>query len=141
MSLDLRGKLDWGWLLPGSKDVQVAVEQQVNGVSERSSLDLLKHWIGVLIAHKTLRALNDAIDLSSAQLLDLPMARALSQESVANRTLLIGPAGGFYSACAEDIYPNCWSSIFAVEVAQKALRERHLQDALGPYRHKWGATL
>ena len=32
-----------------------------------------------------------------------------AHEGVANRTLLIGPAGGFYSACSEDIYPNCWS--------------------------------
>ena len=81
------------------------------------------------------------IDLSAAQSIDLPLAQALSQENVANRTLLIGPAGGFYSACAEDVYPNCWSSIFAVDVAKKALGEKHLQDALQPYRHKWGSTL
>ena len=55
--------------------------------------------------------------------------------------LLIGPAGGFYSACAEDVYPNCWSSIFAADVAKKALGERHLQDALQSYQHKWGSTL
>jgi flavin-dependent dehydrogenase len=60
---------------------------------------------------------------------------------VANRTLLIGPAGGFYTACAEDIYPNCWSAVFAADAARKALKETHVQDALHTYRHKWGATL
>jgi flavin-dependent dehydrogenase len=71
----------------------------------------------------------------------LPLAGALNHEGVANRTLLIGPAGGFYSACGEDIYPNCWSAIFAADALKKALKEPHLQDALQPYRQKWGATL
>ena len=66
---------------------------------------------------------------------------ALSQEGVANRALLIGPAGGFYSGCAEDIYPNCWSALFAADAVRKALKEPHLQDALQPYRQKWGTTL
>ncbi len=44
--------------------------------------------------------------------------------------LLIGPAGGFYSACSEDIYPNCWSAIYAADAVKKALKEQHLQDAL-----------
>ena len=63
------------------------------------------------------------------------------QEGVANRTLLIGPAGGFYNACAEDIYPTCWSAVFAANVVTNALQARHLQDALGAYRQTWGATL
>ena len=63
------------------------------------------------------------------------------QRSLANRTLLIGPAGGFYSATGEDIYPNCWSAVFAAEILKKALREPHLQDALQSYRHKWRTTL
>src|SRR5204863_3920335 len=120
MSLDLRGQLQWGWLLPAAKEVQIAVEQQADTTSDESGIELLRHWIGVLIAHNVLQASQDSIDFSAAQSVDLPLARALSQESVANRTLLIGPAGGFYSACAEDVYPNCWSSIFAVEVAKKA---------------------
>ena len=54
---------------------------------------------------------------------------------------MIGPAGGFYTACAEDIYPACWSATFAADIARRAVKEKHLQDALGAYRHKWGATL
>ena len=46
-----------------------------------------------------------------------------------------------YTACAEEIYPTCWSAMFAVDVARKALKERHLQDALQEYRQKWGTTL
>ena len=80
-------------------------------------------------------------DLEAATSLDLPFAGALSQDGVANRTLLFGPAGGFYSACAEDIYPCCWSALFAVDSARKALKETFLQDALQQYRNRWGATL
>ena len=69
------------------------------------------------------------------------MGGALTQEDVGNRTLLFGPAGGFYSAAGEDIYPNCWSAIFAAEVAKKALKETHMQDGLQADRHTWGATL
>jgi flavin-dependent dehydrogenase len=73
--------------------------------------------------------------------MDLPLAGALAHEGVANRTLLIGPAGGFYSACSEDIYPNCWSALYAADAVKKALKEQHLQDALHPYRHRWRTTL
>jgi hypothetical protein len=141
MSLDLRGTLNWAWMLPGSGQVQLAVDQPMNTLSKISGQELLQHWIRVLTAHGVLRSGGPGIDCSAAMSLDLPLAGALSQEGVANRTLLIGPAGGFYTACTEDIYPNCWSAVYAVEVAKKALKERHLQDALQPYRQKWGATL
>ena len=81
------------------------------------------------------------VPVESAEYLDLPLAGALAHEGVANRTLLIGPAGGFYSACSEDIYPNCWSAIHAADAVKKALKEPHLQDALHPYRHRWRTTL
>ena len=81
------------------------------------------------------------LPLDDLQLRDMPLAGALAHEGVANRTLLIGPAGGFYSACTEDIYPNCWSALFAAESIRKALKERHLQDALQPYRSRWRTTL
>jgi flavin-dependent dehydrogenase len=141
MSLDLRGTLNWGWLLPGPSCVQVCVDQPINTVHELPPTQLLKHWIDVLERHGVLKVHGSPIDPGSAQSLDLPLAGALVQEGVANRTLLIGPAGGFFTACAEDIYPNCWSALFAADVMKKALKERHLQDALQPYRHKWGATL
>jgi flavin-dependent dehydrogenase len=142
MSLDLRGSLQWAWLLPAAREVQLAVEHAADASPEKNSAtELLRHWVDVLVNHRVLNGSASSIDLSQAESIDLPLAGALSHESVANRTLLIGPAGGFYSACGEDIYPNCWSSLFAAEVAQKALRERHLQDALQPYRQLWGTTL
>jgi flavin-dependent dehydrogenase len=141
MSLDLSGQLFWAWLLPGPSELQIAVEQPVATVSEHPSKELLQHWIDVLIAHKVLKPAVKQFDLSLAESIDLPLAGALSQEGVANRTLLIGPAAGFYTACAEDIYPNTWSAVFAADVARKAIRERHVQDALGAYREKWGSTL
>ena len=79
--------------------------------------------------------------LDAIRSIDLPLAGALAHEGVANRTLLVGPAGGFYSACTEDIYPNCWSAIYAADSLKKALKEPHLQDALQAYRHRWRTTL
>jgi flavin-dependent dehydrogenase len=121
--------------------VQLAVEQPMNSGTKVSGTELLEHWITVLTSHGALKTSGAPVDCSAATTLELPLAGALSQEGVANRTLLIGPAGGFYTACTEDIYPNCWSAVYAVEVAKKALREPHLQDALQPYRQRWGATL
>jgi flavin-dependent dehydrogenase len=142
MSLDLRGTLSWAWLTPGVGCVQVAVEQPLEQIGSHPGATMLRHWVEVLARHGELQAVGaKAIDFSAARTMDLPLAGALAQEGVANRTLLIGPAGGFYSACAEDIYPNCWSAVFAAEAARKALKEKHVQDALQIYRHKWGATL
>jgi hypothetical protein len=73
--------------------------------------------------------------------MDLPLAGALAHEGLANRTLLVGPAGGFYSASGEDIYPNVWSGLFAAAAIKAAWKETHLQDALHPYRQKWRTTL
>jgi len=141
MSLDLNGQLHWGWLMPGTDQIQIAVEQTADTAGKRDPRELLTKWIEVLVKHQVLKTGGKPVDASAAESIDLPLAGALSQEGVANRTLLIGPAGGFYTACAEDIYPNCWSAHFAVEVAAKALKERHLQDALGAYRETWGSTL
>ena len=141
MSLDLCGTLAWGWLTPGPGCAQVSVEQPVGQLAETSAATMLRHWVDVLVAHGQLNTSNGSIDVSAARSLDLPLAGALAQEGVANRTLLIGPAGGFYTACAEDIYPNCWSALFAADAARKALKETHVQDALHVYRQKWGATL
>jgi hypothetical protein len=141
MSLDLNGSLSWGWLLPGDGCVQVAVEEPLGRADRVSSVKLLRHWLDVLVSHGILRSGGSEPDVEAAVSLDLPLAGALAQEGVANRTLLFGPAGGFYSACAEDIYPCCWSALFAVDSARKALRERFIQDALQQYRNRWGATL
>ena len=140
MSLNLREMLCWAWLLPGSKSVQLAVEQPVETLSRVRPDELLAHWVEVLKKNEVLAAKAE-VPLDEAQSLDLPLAGALAHEGVANRTLLVGPAGGFYSACTEDIYPNCWSALYAADAVKKALKEPHLQDALQPYRHKWRTTL
>ena len=141
MSLDLSGKLLWAWMMAGEDGVQIAVDQPVDSVQKHPPAQLLAHWIDVLAKYRLLKNIPKPAELSAAVSIDLPLAGALAQEGVANRTLLIGPAGGFYNACAEDIYPTCWSALFAVDVAVKALQVRHLQDALGAYRETWGSTL
>ena len=140
MSLDLGGQLRWAWLLCGSDSMQIAVEQPIDSVQKLPPRALLSRWIDVLTKHQALKPGTKLPDLSTAVSIDLPLAGALVQEGVANRTLLIGPAGGFYNACAEDIYPTCWSAVFAANVVTNALQARHLQDALGAYRQTWGAT-
>jgi hypothetical protein len=140
MSLNLREMLCWAWLLPSDKCVQIAVEQPVETLSRVGPRELLSHWVGVLRSHG-LFSEKGAIPVDQAQSLDLPLGGALAHEGLANRTLLVGPAGGFYSATAEDMYPNCWSAIYAADAVKKALREVHLQDALQPYRHRWRTTL
>jgi flavin-dependent dehydrogenase len=145
MSLDLNGSLSWAWLLPGDGCVQLAVEAPLEKAGIKADraapARVLRRWMDVLIAHKILKGGTSEPDFDAATSLVLPLAGALSQDGVANRTLLFGPAGGFYSACAEDIYPCCWSALFAVESARKALKETFLQDALQQYRNRWGATL
>jgi hypothetical protein len=140
ISLDLAGQLHWAWLLAGENEVQLAVVQPIESIQKSPPAKLLEHWMGVLIKHHCLNPMKP-VEISAMQSIDLPLAGALAQEGVANRALLIGLAGGFYTACAEDIYSNCWSATFAVEVAVKALKERHLQDALGAYRQTWGSSL
>jgi flavin-dependent dehydrogenase len=140
MSLDLDGRLSWGWMLVGTDEVQLAVEQAAADVTKFPAAKLIEKWAAVLRKHGMLPA-EGTIKTDDLRSIDLPAAGALTREIVANRTLLFGPAGGFYSACLEDLYPNCWSAQFAVEAISKALKEPHLQDALQPYRQKWGASL
>ena len=140
MSLDLCSSLCWGWLLPGDGEIELAVEQPIEKATASSGSKLLLHWVDVLKKHRVLGPKFELPD-SAIGTMDRPLAGALAQEGVANRTVLIGPAGGFYSACGEDIYPSCWSALFAAEVLKKAIREPHLQDALNPYRQKWRTTL
>jgi len=141
MSLDLAGKLMWAWLLADKDEVQIAVEQGGDTIAWLPPAKLLAMWIATLTKHRVLKPGPKPIDLELAESIDLPLAGALSQEGVANRALLIGPAGGFYTASSEDMYPNCWSAMFAVDVAKQALKQKHLQDALGAYRETWGSTL
>jgi flavin-dependent dehydrogenase len=140
MSLDLGKHLYWAWLLPFEGGVQLAIEQPIESVGRLRSDDLLRHWVTVLRRHEVLKP-GGEVPIGDAQTMDLPLAGALAHEGVANRTLLVGPAGGFYSATGEDVYPNCWSALFAADTIKKALKEPHLQDALQPYRQKWRTTL
>jgi flavin-dependent dehydrogenase len=138
MSLDLGGALTWAWMLRGVNQVQLSVEQPIRG--ERSPKQLLELWSEVLKRHGLLKT-EEPINESEIVSMEVPAAGALGRDTVANRTLLIGPAGGFFTACLEDIYPNCWSAVFATDTARKALKAEHLQDALAPYRENWGTTL
>ena len=140
MCLNLNEMLCWGWLLSSDKTVQLSVEQPIETLGKIRPLDLLRQWIDILRKNDVLTN-KTHMAVESAESIDLPLAGALAHEGVANRTLLVGPAGGFYSACSEDIYPNCWSAIYAADTIKKAFKERHLQDALQPYRHKWRTTL
>jgi flavin-dependent dehydrogenase len=139
MSLNLADTLCWGWLLPGPKYSQIAIAQPLEILPRVSPAQGLAHWAKVLAGAGLL--LREDIPLDHIESIDLPLTGALMSEGVGNRTLLIGPAGGFYCQSAEDIYPNCWSAVFAVEAIRKALKEPHLQDALNPYRSKWRTTL
>jgi hypothetical protein len=140
MSLDLGGKLTWAWMLPGEDEVQLAVEQPVAELDAHPPASLIAAWAAVLRKHGFLRS-SDPLPLDRIEQMDMPAAGALTREIVANRTLLFGPAGGFYTACLEDLYPNCWSATFAADAVRRALKEPHLQDALQPYRQEWGTTL
>lgn len=140
MSLDLAGQLCWGWLIVGDGEFQLSVEQPLAEPHKVGGIGLLRHWAGVLKRHGVLSAKFEFTD-EAARSVDLPLAGALAHEGVGDRTLLVGPAGGFFSACGEDVYPGCWSALFAADVLRKAMREPHLQDALAPYRQKWRVTL
>jgi hypothetical protein len=140
MSLDLQQMLHWGWLLQHGGVAQISVIQPLAHRAPARPRTPLEDWLQILRRH---RVVGDGARLDGARIcsFDLALAGALEHEGVANRTLLIGPAGGFYSASAQDMYPNCWSAVFAVDVMRRALRETHLQDALDVYRHKWRTTL
>jgi flavin-dependent dehydrogenase len=140
MSLDLGRHLYWAWLLPHGRGAQLAVEQPIESLGRLRSGDLMRQWVDTLRKHGVLKP-GGEVHLGDSEYMDLPLTGALVHEGVANRTLLIGPAGGFYSATGEDLYPNCWSALFAADTIKKALKETHLQDALQPYRQKWRTTL
>ena len=136
MSLDLGKSLTWAWMLPGDEEMQLAVEH----APENDPAERIRRWAEVLRSHGMIKT-TDGVEAEPVISLDIPAGGALTREVVANRTLLFGPAGGFYSACLEDIYPNCWSAVFAADAIRTALPQPHLQDALQPYREKWGTTL
>ena len=116
----------------------MTVEQPLAGAG--SGVVQMNGWVAVLQRHGLLGP-KFTVDPAAVWTVDLPLAGALAHEGVANRTLLVGPAGGFYSACGEDVYPGCWSALFAADVLRKALRHEHLQDALADYRQVWRTTL
>lgn len=138
ISLELEESEQIGWAHHHGEEVQLSITTSP-GASLAQMRKSLQHWIAILQTHHAIDEV--AIDVAKMQHTQLPLAGALTQEDVGNRTLLFGPAGGFYSAMAEDIYPNCWSATFATELAIKALKEKHVQDAMQAFRNKWGSTL
>ncbi|MDP9172814.1 MAG: hypothetical protein M3O30_02980 [Planctomycetota bacterium] len=141
MSLDLKKTLGWAWMLQHEERIQISVMQRIGEAEEPNPVKMLEHWVGVLRAHNILVGKGRPLGSDDVCSSHLPLAGAMAHEGVANRTLLIGPGGGFYSACAEDIYPNCWSAVFAAAAMRSALKEKHLQDALQHYRQVWRTTL
>ena len=136
VTLDLGHQLNWGWLLRRGSEAQVCVQCPPEGDVPA----LMEEWTGMLKRQGVLNVQAEP-DLAALKVSDLPLGGALMRDVVARRTLLLGPAGGFYSASGEDLYPGCWSAIYAAEVAAKAVKAPHPQDALGSYRGRWGATL
>lgn len=139
MALDLGNAMAWGWLLRAETARGPRAQLQIQHASGEDSTALLREWAARLRAAKVLK--EDLVDGRSVRTFPLTPAGALQRDVVVRRTLLAGPAGGFYSASGEDVYPACWSAILAAEVATKALKADHVQDALGAYRSKWGASL
>jgi flavin-dependent dehydrogenase len=139
MSLDLLGQGFWGYLHWDQATVQLMTMQPAHTAARHPAQLVLAEWRRILVAQHVIAERTSAS--SAAEVMDLPLAGALQHESVGNRTLLIGPAGGFYSACGEDVYPTCWSAVCAAKTAVAALQERHVQDALQAYRQAWGGTL
>ena len=137
MCLDLGGGLNWGWLLRLGEAAQLTVQAPATA----DATALLNEWADLLRAAGLLSAGAARVDGRSIRHDVLPLAGALTRDVVARRTLLLGPAGGFYSASGEDLYPACWSAKFAADVAARAVKADHVQDALGAYRGKWGSTL
>lgn len=140
MSWDLEGRGMWAWALASGEMVHLAVLRARRPAHVTDTADLAS-WVKNLTLHGLISKPDALPELSTARCIDLPVAGALAGEVVANRTLLIGPAGGFVSACAEEVYPSCWSAVLASEVAAEALRETHVQDALGAYRSRCGSTV
>ena len=136
MALDLAGRLIWGWLLRDASRAQASVLHP----SGEDGGELLREWVGLLADHGALRS-KPQVHGRSVRTRPVPLAAALRSESVARRSLVCGPAGGFYAATGEDVYPAVWSATLAAEVAAKAVKSVHLQDTLGLYRSKWGSSL
>lgn len=139
MSLDLGGTKQWAWMLTCPKGTTCLV---VDGPAEgkcESAHRSLQRWADVLATHGVID--KTSIDPANVRSMTTAAAGSLAQDNVANRTLLIGPAGGFFSASGEDVYPNCWSAQFAAAVLAKAMKQPLLQDALDAYRSCWRTTL
>ncbi|MCS7034127.1 MAG: hypothetical protein NZ561_09045 [Phycisphaerae bacterium] len=140
MCLDLGGTGAWAWALTCGKILELGVLQPPGRATPAPS-DVIAAWCQNLKSHGILSEDAPLPTRSQYTTITLPTAQALIGETVASRTLLIGSAGGFISDCAEEIYPTCWSGVLAAATAARALRERHVQDALAGYRAAWGSTL
>lgn len=136
LTLDLGRELYWGWLLRRGAEAQICVQCSPEGDVPA----LLEEWTAMLKRHEVLAA-SAEVEPASIKTWDLPLGGALMRDVVARRTLLLGPAGGFYSASGEDVYPGCWSAKYAAEIAARAVKADHPQDVLGAYRGRWGSTL
>jgi flavin-dependent dehydrogenase len=135
---DVASGFAWGWLLASKdgKTVEAVVQHPAGGETKR----VLREWLDRLRAAGFVAA-DSKPSAQSIRAGFVPLAGALEHDVVARRTLLAGEAGGFVAATGESIYPGCWAAVVAGEVAAKAAKAAQPQDALDPFRRKWGSTL
>ena len=98
--------------------------------------DLLSAWLERLNEHGV-----ESKRPTQPQVQDVALAGALRHDPVGDRTVLIGPAGGFLGATGEEMYPALWSAAFAADVIRSALKADFPQDELQAYRGSWGGSL
>lgn len=138
MSLNLAASGAWAWVLPSPGGAEVVVMHPADRPTDPKLLD---RWLDVLQQHGVLTLGPADRKAAKRVTVSLKVAGALHGETVANRALLVGPAGGFLTACSEEVYPSLWSAKLAVEHLVEALAKPFLQDGLASFPQTWGATL
>ncbi len=80
MSLNLRDMYCWGWLLPGDRTIQIAVEQPVETLDRAKPAELLSTWSDILRRHGILNGKGE-LPIASAESIDLPLAECLHMKA------------------------------------------------------------
>ncbi len=139
IALDLMKQLFTGRLLQAGGLAVASVDVPAEAAGRHDPEAVLQHFLHLLHKQGVLNRLPKAG--AGVMMSQFDAAGALQREGVGDRTLCIGPAGGFYSSSGEDLYPGAWSAVFASKTLQKALKSEHPQDELRGFRTAWGASL